>query len=213
MALKFTLQEKISPFPMISEHPRYPELFALLRGAKAKLKVAWKGPVYRCVALKWARPEFLINGEGTLRSGSRWMRPALTPAVYASSTEAIALKESRRPLKHFGIHRPSSAPRVVVEMMADLKIVADLSGIDAVLPWPGLHELLAEDWERINSAGSETLSQAFGRALWKLRFSGLIVPSARDRRGRNLIWFPGNLSKNDEIRISGETELEDWIAK
>jgi RES domain-containing protein len=197
----------------MQEHPHYSELLALVRGAKGEFMHTWQGPVYRCVALKWARPEYLINGEGTLRFGSRWMRPGVTPAVYAASTEAIALKESRRPLKHFGIRKPLSAPRVVVEMMADLKSVADLSGIEAILPWPGLDELLAEDWERINLGGAETLSQAFGRALWKLGFSGLIVPSARDRRGRNLIWFPENLSIDDEVRISGETELDDWIAK
>lgn len=198
---------------MMQEHPRYPDLLSLLRGAAGSLTREWHGPVHRCVAVKWSRPEHLISGEGTKICGSRWMRPGVTPVVYASSTETVALKESRRPLKHFGIRKPRAAPRVLVELEADLEKVAELSAIDRLLPWPGLDELLAEDWEKINAGGAETLSQAFGRALWSLGFSGLVVPSVRDRRGRNLIWFPGNLGENDEIRISGESALRDWIAK
>ncbi len=197
----------------MQEHPRYPELLTLLRKARGDLIRAWKGPVYRCVALKWARPQYLISGEGTRSFGGRWMRAGLTRAVYAASTEAIALKESRKVIRHFGIQQPLAAPRVIVEMWADLGPLADLANIDAILPWPSLDELLVEDWERINSGGFETLSQAFGRALWALRFAGLIVPSARDRRGRNLIWFPENLRSADGIRISGQTDLDDWIVK
>ena len=76
--------------------------------------------------------------------------PGRDPCDLCCLDRIHTLKESRRSLKHFGIHKPLSAPRVVVEMMADLKSVADLSGIDAILPWPGLDELLSEDWERIN---------------------------------------------------------------
>ena len=195
------------------EHPRHSELLALLRKSRSALKGRWHSPVYRCVALKWARPEFLVTGEGSLQIGSRWMRAGITPAVYAASTEAIALKESRRAFRHFGIRQPLSSPRVIVEITTDLGNVADLTNIDTLLPWPSLDELLAKDWEQVNSRGFETLSQAFGRALWKLGFAGLIAPSSRDRRGRNLIWFPSNLAKSDKIHIAGESELGDWIAK
>ena len=141
------------------------------------------------------------------------MRSGVTPAVYAASSEAIALKESRRPYWHFGIKKPLSQPRVIVEIKADLECVADLSSIDQIIPWPKLDELLSEDWEGINTKGAETLSQTLGRALFDLNFAGLVVPSARDRRGRNLIWFPQNFSGNDVIKISGEAELDEWIAK
>lgn len=198
---------------MLHDHPLYPELLTLLRSAKKELTRDWHGFVYRCVAPKWARPEFLISGKGTLQCGSRWMRPGVTPAVYAASTENIALKESRRPYTHFGIKKPLSQPRVIVEMEAKLECVADLTSIDQIIPWPSIDELLDEDWEGINTRAAETLSQAFGRALFQLKFAGLVVPSARDRRGRNLIWFPSKLGKNDGIQITGEDELNEWIAQ
>ena len=198
---------------MIKKHPSFSDLSALLHKASGDLTIEWHGTVFRCVAPKWARPEYLVSGKGTLRFGSRWMAPGLTSAVYAASTEAIALKESRRLLRHFGIRKPRLHPKVIVEMEVTLKRVADLSLIDKILSWPTLEELLGEDWERINSRGVETLSQAFGRALWVSGHAGLLVPSTRDRRGRNLVWFPSNLAKDDAIRISGESELDDWIVK
>jgi hypothetical protein len=39
----------------------------------------------------------------------------------------------------------------------------------------------------------------------------LWVPSVRDRRCRNLIWFPGSLEKESRCEISGQKELEKWI--
>jgi len=33
-------------------------------------------------------------------------------------------------------------------------------------------------------------------------------------RGKEFcVWFPDKLAKGDEIRISGESELDDWIKK
>jgi hypothetical protein len=59
--------------------------------------------------------------------------------------------------------------------------------------------MLAENWESLNASRHESLSQAFGRALWQLGYAGLLVPSTRDRRGRNLIGFPDNFSSADRI--------------
>lgn len=141
------------------------------------------------------------------------MRPGISPAVYAATSESIALKESRRLMGHFGIRKPGKAPRVLVEIHVELENVADLSRMQALFPWPQLDELLSENWESINAAGRETLAQAIGRALFSLGFSALIVPSAQDRRGRNLVWFPENCQLTDQIEITGEQELLRWIAK
>lgn len=195
------------------EHPRFDKLRTALAGVQDDVRRRWSGPIYRCVAPKWARPEHLVSGKGSLKSGSRWMRPGVTPAVYAASSESIALKESRRVVRHFGIKRPRNQPRVMVELEAELERVADLTKLEDHLSWPGIDELLAENWEALNAAGKETLSQAVGRALHELDFSGLLVPSARDRRGRNLIWFPENLGGSEQVRIVGEDELDQWIAK
>jgi hypothetical protein len=74
-------------------------------------------------------------------------------------------------------------------------------------------DLLNEDWQKINTGGFENLSQALGRAVWQCGFEGLIAPSARDKRGRTLIWFPDHLQSGSFVSITGKAELEKWIAK
>jgi hypothetical protein len=70
----------------------------------------------------------------------------------------------------------------------------------------------SEDWEKLNNRGNETLAQAFGRAIRDLNFEGLIVPSSRDQRGRNLIWFPDDLRADSRIEIIGQEKLKQWLA-
>jgi RES domain-containing protein len=197
---------------LLKDHPRYRDLLALLKPVAKELAREWSGRVFRCVELPWGRPEYLISGEGTMRHGGRWMRPNMTPVVYAAGSEAIALKESRRPFDYFGIRRPRQNPRVLVEIDIHFTNLADLRSLDRLTDWPALEELLNENWEKVNSTGAETLSQAVGRALFSLRFEGLLVPSSRDRRGLNVIWFPENLGRQAKLTISGESDLNRWLA-
>jgi len=195
----------------IQPHPRYRELFAQIRSVAQEWTREWSRPVYRAVELQWARPEFLISGQGTMRHGGRWIRPGVTAVVHAASTEHLALKESRRPFTHYAIKKPRKKPRVIVEIEVALQRIADLSMLEKSLSWPLLDELIGEDWDKINARGMETLAQALGRALFELDFEGLAAPSARDRRGRNLIWFPDNLRPASRLRIASETELKRWL--
>jgi len=196
----------------LKPHPAYKRLFAELKRAGGELKSHWEGPVYRCVELKWARPKYLISGDGTRQYGSRWIQPNYTRVVHAASTETLALKESRQTYDYYGIQKPRQNPRVSVELFVELQQVVDLRKLREVLDSPTIEELLGEDWEKLNSSGVETLAQAVGRAIYDLSYEGLIVPSAQDRRGRNLIWFPDQLLAKSRISISGEKQLEQWLA-
>ena len=99
-----------------------------------------------------------------------------------------------------------------VELLVELQQVIDLRKLREILDSPTIEELLGEDWEKLNSSGVETLAQAVGRAIHDLGYEGLIAPSAKDRRGRNLIWFPDQLLSESRISISGEKQLEQWLA-
>ncbi len=140
------------------------------------------------------------------------MRRGLTPTVYASSSETIALKEALHNFGRYGI-KPRQKPRVLIDIEIELSSLVPMLPLLENLTWPSLKELLEEDWEAVNASGVESLSQAFGRALWELGYEGLRVPSARDRRGQNLIWFPERLKPNSKVTIVGEAELDRWIAK
>ncbi|MDQ8194732.1 RES family NAD+ phosphorylase [Coraliomargarita sp. SDUM461004] len=199
------------PIPL-KPHPTYKRLLAELKREGEKLKSRWEAPVYRCVELKWARPKYLISGEGTRQRGSRWMRPNNSRVMHAASTETLALKESRQAYDYYGIHKPRQNPRVSVELLVELQQVIDLRKLREILDSPTIEELLGEDWEKLNSSGVETLAQTVGRAIHDLGYEGLIAPSAKDRRGRNLIWFPDQLLSESRISISGEKQLEQWLA-
>lgn len=195
-------------------HPRYSELFANIRRNLESCLVAWDAPVYRAVDLKWGQAEALLSGEGAFLHGSRWMLPRITKIFYAATTEAVAIKESRQNLTHFAIlqtTRLGRKPRLVVEIQPRLQRIADLSILCRHLSWPAIDELLGENWESINARGTETLSQAAGRALWTLKVEGLVCPSSRDRRARNLICFRDRVSP-DRLSISHARELKKWLA-
>jgi RES domain-containing protein len=196
----------------ILPHPAYKRIFSILKVSPKELVTEWNGPVYRCVELEWARPEYLISGEGTRHKGSRWMQPNYCKAVHAASTETIALKESRRVYDYYGIHKPKNNPRVSVELHAQLSALLDLTRLHKVIDSPTIQEMLSEDWEKLNARGNETLAQAFGRAIRDLNYEGLIAPSSRDQRGRNLIWFPDDLRASSHIEISGKEKLKQWLA-
>ncbi|NBB78921.1 MAG: RES domain-containing protein [Verrucomicrobia bacterium] len=63
----------------------------------------------------------------------------------------------------------------------------------------------------MNAHHRETLAQACGRILWDLDYAGLVAPSSRDRRGRNLIVFPQR-GPDNSLRIAHRSELEKWLA-
>jgi RES domain-containing protein len=196
----------------IKPHPAFKHLFSDLKKNKSVLSTQWNAQVYRCVEIKWARPEYLITGEGTRQRGSRWMQPNYCRVVHAASTETIALKESRRVYDYYGIQKPKNNPRVSVELIAKLHRLVDLTKLKTIMDSPTIEELLNEDWEKLNDSRVETTAQALGRAILELNFEGLIAPSSRDRRGRNLIWFPEQLRPESQIEIVGQEKLKQWLA-
>lgn len=194
----------------IAPHPQYDRLRRLIAASHPGQRCYRRA--YRCVELPWARPKYLVSGEGTRRFGGRWMRRGITEVVHAASTEALALKEARGAFAFYGIGRPRARPRVSVELEVRLEEMLDLAASPGVLGPFTIEEMLGEDWRSLNAGGRESLSQAAGRAAWECGFTGLVVPSARDRRARNLVWFPSNLSGGSVVEISGRTDLERWLA-
>jgi hypothetical protein len=77
---------------------------------------------------------------------------------------------------------------------------------------PTISEMLDEDWGKLNDNCIESNAQALGRAIFELNFEGLIAPSSKDRRGRNLIWFPEQLDSKSQIEIVGQEKLKQFLA-
>jgi len=196
----------------IKAHPGFKRLFSDLKKYQSELSTQWDAPVYRCVEIKWAQSDYLISGEGTRHWGSRWMQPNYCRVVHAASTEAIALKESRSAYDYYGIQKPKNNPRVSVELIAKLHRLVDLTQLKTIVDSPTISEMLDEDWGKLNDNCIESNAQALGRAIFELNYEGLIAPSSKDRRGRNLIWFPEQLGSNSQIEIVGQEKLKQFLA-
>ncbi len=73
--------------------------------------------------------------------------------------------------------------------------------------------MLAGDWRKVNNAGHESQSQAFGRAADDLGAEGLLVPSARVPGAMNLVYFPESLGARSKVEVLGEDDLNRWLKK
>ncbi len=198
---------------VIKDHARYREILKNLRSGSKGIQISWNGSCYRSVEPKWAHPDNLITGKGSLEHGSRWMRSGQHRVVYGASSAQIALKESMGAFRYFGVKKPRQNPRLLVQIDTSFSRIANLTSIEDHLSWPSKDDLLNEDWSKINERGYETLSQALGRALVECGFEGLICNSAQDRRGRNIVWFPQFLDSGSRVEIVGSTELKKWLVK
>jgi len=65
-----------------------------------------------------------------------------------------------------------------------------------------LTERLTED------AQKSPWTQAIGRGCYEAGFEGIVVPSARNPRGKNIVVFPKNLSKASKLQIIAVEDLK-----
>lgn len=61
---------------------------------------------------------------------------------------------------------------------------------------------MSVDWRREMRAGHEPITQAIGRAAFEVGWEGLIVPSAADPGGYNLLVFPESLFPSSRLRVA-----------
>ena len=93
-------------------------------------------------------------------------------------------------------------PRVLVALEVRLVETGDLtSGTARKRLRVSRRRMRAEPWRRSQEGGREALTQAIGRAAFEAGFEALIVPSAADPAGANLVVFPGRLSPGSRLTV------------
>lgn len=70
-----------------------------------------------------------------------------------------------------------------------------------------MNSMNACDWRSDNAVGTESLTQALGRAAFESGMHGIIVPSAVRRRFRNLNVFPSRLDADSRLMILSADKL------
>jgi len=178
---------------VMDQHPQAQRLKRALARC-ARFTSPWSGIVFRSASVGYANRDDLLTGAGAKVNGARWNPPNSVATVYASLEIQTATAEALAHHRYFGLGVETALPRVLVSIGANLQRVLNL--VDQQ-PRRALAlnrgQLIGEDWRAENAAGKESLTQAVGRLAWEAEWEGLLVPSAADPGGVNLIVFPGNL--------------------
>lgn len=99
-------------------------------------------------------------------------------------------------------------PRTFVAVAVQLARVLDLrSGTVRRRLQVSGSQILSVDWRTEVKAGREPITQRLGRAAHATCVEGLIVPSAADPAGHNLILFPDRLDLESEVRLLNPDRL------
>ena len=169
----------------------------------------WQGASYRVTTLDYPRPASILSGEGSFLFGGRWNAPGAFRAVYGSTSDVVAVAESRANAEYAGMPYPFRTPRLLVAIEFDLRRVLDLTTAEA-RDALGItfDEFRDEDWRKMEAAGTESCTQAFGRAAYEIGANAILVPSARVPDGVNIAYFPENLEQSAEATICEPEKLD-----
>jgi len=175
--------------------------------------MAFLGTVYRSCAPKYATEKDLLTGEGSRRNGGRW-NPVGLAVVYASLSPETALAETLAHNRYYGIPDAQAMPRTFVSLQVKLSSVLDLRiGTVRQRLQVSLDRILTLDWRQEIEMGRAPFTQTIGLSAQVLGLEGLIVPSAADSLGNNLLLFPENLKPGSEVRILKPDSLHPGMAQ
>lgn len=195
-------------------NPRYDTFAAELKRLRRPF-AKWRGLLFRASCLPYAQAAKLLDGKGSLLHGGRWSAAGAFPTVNLSTTQDTAIAESGASFTYYNFAPSDVRPKILVAVRASFSKVLDLvtpQGLRAK-SWLELDKLLAEDWHKVNDAGHESQSQAFGRAADDLGAEALLIPSARVPGGMNLVYFPQSLAGRSHVEILGEDDLNRWLKR
>lgn len=150
---------------------------------------AWHKPVWR---------HFFANRNplAPSRAGGRWAPPAQFAVLYTSLTRDGAVAEGSHVIAQYSI--PPSVPRYLCRIAVRLQRVVDLMSF-ATLEQLGVDTTsFAREWGRCPEIGA---------AANFLGYQGLVVPSARSRRG-NLVILMDQLDATCSVELAAGTTPE-----
>ena len=166
------------------------------------LQRPWRGAVYRVTTLDYPSAADILRGQGSYLNGGRWNAIGSFRAVYGSTSDVVAVEESRANADYAGIPFPVRTARLLVTIELDLRKVLDLTHSQTVeMMKVSADELRSEDWRKVQDQGVESFTQALGRAAFDVGLNGMLVPSAKVQNGINVVYFPENCSHPTEAKV------------
>lgn len=184
-----------------------PTLDQLIHRLKVIKPTRMEVTAYRSATPEYAQQTDLLTGDGSRLHGSRWNPPGIA-AVYASLAPETAMEESLAHFRYYGIALHAAMPRIFVAIQAKLSKVVDLTqGANRKRLLIAEQRLLECDWRKEMASGTAPLSQLVGQAASEAGLEALLVRSATDATGRNIVIFPDNLRKASHLSVLSPGKL------
>jgi len=178
---------------VIKSHPTFDEIKETIQ----KLSKAGKpftGVCCRCTEPKFANQ--IVSGLGSQLHGARWTPKNSFPTVYLCDSVEAALQEYLARGRRMKLPDYKSLPMVMAWVRVKVENLLDTTDAEIT---PIINRFLARDkihWRAIQDR-REAVSQAIGRAIKEICFSGLMAPSQAMAEGRNVVLFPQKLTRNE----------------
>ena len=177
----------------IKPHPRYSEIKRALQRLEKRGK-PFAAVCYRCVEPQFA--DQVVAGLGSRMYGARWTPKNSFPTVYLCETAEGALQEFLARGRRMKFPDYKSLPMMMLSVRVKVANLLDMTeeGVAAVVN--PLLEKEKTHWRAMQDQ-REAVSQAIGRAIEKMGFSGLAAPSQACPGQRNIVIFPRNLGPKE----------------
>jgi RES domain-containing protein len=188
----------------VKSHPHFEEIKAALQKFSKKGK-AFTGVGYRCTEPQFAGQ--IISGLGSQLHGARWTPKNSFPTVYLCDTVETALQEFLARARRMKLPDYKSLPMVMAWVKVKTSNLLDTTEMEAAAV---IDPLLVTDkihWRAIQDR-REAVSQAIGRAVNELGFSGLIAPSQARPGGKTIAIFPQNLKTTEILSVPSLKPME-----
>ena len=179
----------------IKPHPDYDEIKQAIQKLARKGR-SFSGFCYRCTEPQFA--DQIVSGLGSQLHGARWTPKNSFPTVYLCETVEAALQEYLARARRMRIPDHKSLPMVMAWMKVkatNLLVTTDAEVAAIINPFLATDKI---HWCAIQNR-REAVSQAIGRAIKEVCFSGLIAPSQALPTGRNIVIFPQGLTASDSL--------------
>ena len=162
---------------------------------------ALKGTIYRSTSPRYATSSDLVSGAGSRLHGGRW-NPVGVAAVYGSFSPETALAETLAHCRYYGLPVHAAMPRTFVAVEFVLGKVLDLTqGRNRQMLGISQQRLLECDWRAEMQRGLLPLTQQVAVAAFNAGLEALVVASAADPSGQNLIVLVERLRPGSRLAV------------
>src|SRR2546426_1531174 len=179
----------------IEAHPDFDEIKQTIQRLARKGR-PFSGVCYRCTEPQFAAQ--IVSGLGSQLHGARWTPKNSFPTIYLCESVEAALQEYSARGRRMKLPDYKSLPMVMAWVKVKTANLLDTTDAQVATI---INPFLATDkihW-RVIQDRREAVSQAIGRAIQEVCFSGLIAPSLASPGSRNIIIFPKKLKAPDAL--------------